>query len=318
MYEFKLIEASEDDIRVNGVFNGISMTPERHEANAISDYMQFMAGVDEEFYEYAVANPHLEQDIREDVLAFKAGYVRKLNRYYAVKSRVVSQMISGRGGWSRIARQQEKAHESERKRMKELNDYTDKMLKKLRRRFDPSLIKNASIRSEDEDAIIRLEEKVAELERWHETMKAVNKIVRSKRLNEQEKIQRLIDDFGIKEAQAHNLVLPPVDYIKPGFQSFQLSNNRARIRQAQKRIVELKRRQKISDKETEYGSITVEEAVRDNRVRIYFPGKPEADVRSRLKHNGFRWSPTVGAWQAYYNAYSVQFAHSLAGEFQNE
>ena len=35
----------------------------------------------------------------------------------------------------------------------------------------------------------------------------------------------------------------------------------------------------------------------DNRVRFYFPGVPSGEVRSLLKRNGFRWAPSVGAWQ---------------------
>ena len=35
----------------------------------------------------------------------------------------------------------------------------------------------------------------------------------------------------------------------------------------------------------------------DNRVRILFDGKPDEIVRTRLKQNGFHWSPKNGAWQ---------------------
>jgi Domain of unknown function (DUF3560) len=44
-----------------------------------------------------------------------------------------------------------------------------------------------------------------------------------------------------------------------------------------------------------YGDIRVEES--ENRVRIYFPGKPSEALRSLLKSRGFRWSPSEGAWQ---------------------
>lgn len=34
-----------------------------------------------------------------------------------------------------------------------------------------------------------------------------------------------------------------------------------------------------------------------NRVQIFFEGKPDENVRSELKSNGFKWAPSQGAWQ---------------------
>src|SRR5258708_34518824 len=45
---------------------------------------------------------------------------------------------------------------------------------------------------------------------------------------------------------------------------------------------------------TEYAwSITA----RNNRLQIFFPEIPSEAIRGELKSNGFRWSPTLGAWQ---------------------
>ena len=37
--------------------------------------------------------------------------------------------------------------------------------------------------------------------------------------------------------------------------------------------------------------------VEDNRLQIFFPEIPSEATRRELKSNGFRWSPSVGAWQ---------------------
>ena len=43
------------------------------------------------------------------------------------------------------------------------------------------------------------------------------------------------------------------------------------------------------------GKVVINQEV--NRVQIIFDGKPDPDVRSELKGEGFRWAPSQGAWQ---------------------
>ena len=33
------------------------------------------------------------------------------------------------------------------------------------------------------------------------------------------------------------------------------------------------------------------------RYQIIFDGKPDAEIRTLLKSNGFKWAPSQGAWQ---------------------
>jgi hypothetical protein len=45
-----------------------------------------------------------------------------------------------------------------------------------------------------------------------------------------------------------------------------------------------------------------------NRIQIFFDEKPDADIRKKLKQNGFRWAPSNGAWQSYRNRYTLDWA----------
>jgi len=45
------------------------------------------------------------------------------------------------------------------------------------------------------------------------------------------------------------------------------------------------------------GRVEIRQDQDDNRIRLFFPGKPSDDQRARLKKRGFRWSPRAGAWQ---------------------
>ena len=48
-----------------------------------------------------------------------------------------------------------------------------------------------------------------------------------------------------------------------------------------------------------YGDIKIVDNIEENRVQIFFPGKPEQEMRTKLKRHGFRWTPNNGCWQSY-------------------
>ena len=58
----------------------------------------------------------------------------------------------------------------------------------------------------------------------------------------------------------------------------------------------------------------------DNRLQVFFDGKPDEATRAELKSNGFRWAPSVGAWQrqlngnAFYAANNIKSIQPLTGE----
>ena len=55
------------------------------------------------------------------------------------------------------------------------------------------------------------------------------------------------------------------------------------------------------------------EANRDQgRLQVFFDGKPEADARQQLKEHGFRWAPSVGAWQRLLNDNAYRAADRIA------
>lgn len=49
------------------------------------------------------------------------------------------------------------------------------------------------------------------------------------------------------------------------------------------------------------------------KVVLQMPKEAAAKIRERLKHAGFRWSPTLGCWQAYRNSSTAETARKEAG-----
>ncbi|MBT9790325.1 hypothetical protein GPK90_13475, partial [Clostridium sp. MCC344] len=81
------------------------------------------------------------------------------------------------------------------------------------------------------------------------------------------------------------------------FESYQLTNNNAEIRRVKTRIEQLSKQAQREFSGWEFDGGRVEMNREDNRLQVFFDGKPDADTRAELKSNGFRWAPSVGAWQ---------------------
>lgn len=307
------------DINAKGAFNGTSWVPERREEQAVTDYIQHMQAVREMFEPWRTPENNVALDA--DLEDYRARYAALFNAYLAAHSRVVSQFITGAGGWkASTVRRNEKRGNTADKRSQELREFSDKQLPRLRRRYDPVAIANAPIRSGDPDAIERLEDKIARAEEWQATMREVNRVIRStKSLHLEEQVIALMEIPGITEGVARELLKP--DWAKRiGFADYQLSNNSANIRRMKARLEEL------SQKKLEQAALT-EDVTRDigegitytenrelDRVQIVFSGKPTEAVRELLKSHGFRWAPSQGAWQRHLNAAGRYAAEAVLKE----
>lgn len=67
-------------------------------------------------------------------------------------------------------------------------------------------------------------------------------------------------------------------------------------------------------------TLNVGRVLSPNRLQVFFDGKPDEAARDELKANGFRWAPSVGAWQrqlnknAYYAAGYISCIQPISGE----
>lgn len=295
---------------------GTSWSPEKRADGWVSDYLAVCADVQAEFEQWVTDEN--EAAMKADLELWRQRYVQLLHEWASSHSRVVSQMITGAGGWTaRMVRSNNKRGDVADARMGRLFNHKAVGLEKLRRQYDPVRIARRPIRKEDADAIERYTEKIAKAERLQELMKAANKIVRSKKLTDDEKVEALMAELRIKEAVAREILAP--DYMgRVGFAPYKLSNNNANIRRMKEQVAKIERLLATPETSEDYGDVTVEVAPPENRVRIFFPGKPDADVRKRLKASGFRWTPSLSCWQAYINQWTVDTAKEIANELAQD
>lgn len=169
------------------------------------------------------------------------------------------------------------------------------------------------ISSDDPAAVEKLSAKLAKAEANQEFMRAVNKIIKPayrkgvRADGPADEIEALTQRIVVATGEAigdgaTRALLKPDFANRVGFADYQLSNNNANIRRMRDRIASLERASEAEHVETDYqGIVRVVENPDENRVQLFFPGKPADDVRKMLKSSGFRWSRMNGAWQRHLN-----------------
>jgi hypothetical protein len=196
-----------------------------------------------------------------------------------------------------------------------------KLAAELERRADVAEESDA-ISSDDPEAVTLLRAKLTKLEQTRDRFKEVNTTIRTAQRNAKKLGQAWepyavagLVDMGLTAESATKLVTP--DFAgRTGVAAYELTNIGANIRRIEGRIKQLETNAARPETAPEtYGDIRVEES--ENRVRIYFPGKPESGVRDRLKSNGFRWSPSEGAWQRMAGGYAWHLAREIAKTVAN-
>lgn len=215
-------------------------------------------------------------------------YCRKLaenmNASYSIEARCPSILISGGGNFP--VRKKEKQNAARDRNLEEWN-YIQGLLDKIRS------VGTGGISSDDPQAVEKLEAKLAALEKHQEMMKAANAAIRMK-------------DPAKGDAKLAELGYTPEDIAKIrepdfcgriGYPAYALQNNNANIRRIRGRIAELKKRTESTPEGWEFDGGRVVVNTTENRLQVIFDGKPDADVRTELKGEGFRWAPSQGAWQ---------------------
>ena len=167
---------------------------------------------------------------------------------------------------------------------------------------------NASIYLGDDDAVERL----ATLGKKQETMKATNKILRSKKLSEIEKHDKL-KELGYSENGITQLFIPDC-FGEIGFPSYIITNNGSNIRRVKEQLERARKMKMTENKEYTINGVSLVENYSENRLQLFFPSIPDADIRNQLKKNGFKWSRCNECWQSYLNHRNIDSAKKIISE----
>jgi len=178
-------------------------------------------------------------------------------------------------------------HTSKRRIVKQLLPYGD----------------GSAVRTNDPDAVEKIDTKLQEMEKQKEFMKSINRLTRKfyKRTDTPEPgshkyiaCVKALKDAGLSEGAAIKAIEPDYNGLVP-FPSWQISNLNANIRRYKQRSQEVEQTQSIEINDQFPGgeSATVSD---DGKIVIDFGYKPSEEVRSVLKSNAFKWSRARMAW----------------------
>jgi hypothetical protein len=290
-----------------GAHAGTSHSPERRGEAEVSGYAQTLSADLAEFT--ALAEKHGTGDqLAELFPRYREGYKRCTLAHLSAKSRCLSTLIAG--GSNFPVRRAEKANATEHRRLEEVLNCRKLWRKRILKAIVPNT--DGPIMSGDADAVERLTDEIAKAEELQRRMKEANAAIRKhKKAGAAAQVAALVA-LGYPEARAA-LLLKPDACGRIGFADFELTNNNANIRRMKARLSIVEKAHATPATEQEGTKARLEDCPAENRVRLFYPGKPDADIRATLKSSGFRWTPSLGCWQAYRNNRALPMARHLAG-----
>jgi hypothetical protein len=227
----------------------------------------------------------------EEFERYRSGYRQRYMSILSTKSRTMSPMITGPAKFP-VARNN-KALDAEMNKYNELKEWQDKAMRSALKKIAPYRF---AVSSDQDNAVELLQKKLDDAEKLQQFMVDMNKIVKSKKLSDSDKVAQMLATGKINEANAKKLLEEDFGG-RIGFAAYQLQNNSAEIRRLKQRISDLQARKAEQTTETAFTGGKIVDSVEDNRVQIFFDAKPDADTISKLKSAAFKWAPSIGAWQ---------------------
>lgn len=281
----KSVEECREEARRAGQL--ISQDPQRYGEN-------LLRSMDADVEDFLTQIPVEVQKVYEERL------VQRYKEWFRAQSRCFSVLVTGAGNFNQ--RKHQKANDAERAAYERLQAWKEKTIKRLNRKERLTGMVEAE----------RLRAQLEKCEELQEKMKAANKICRRKYTDE-EQVDAIVAECGIKEEQAKELVYPDPDRgtYRKGFASYQLSLNLAKIKDLKAKIARHEAMAEKEDKVLEFEGFEVELDYGEERLRIRHHEKPDMETIKELKSNGFRWSPKNKAWQRQLTSNAVYAARRV-------
>ncbi|AMC34721.1 PLxRFG domain-containing protein [Janthinobacterium sp. B9-8] len=243
-----------------------SHTPERRAQQEMDGYVQDLQGVwDKVEPIYRKVNEEARTRIADEYADLVNGYTAKYNARLHARGNTASTMITGGSNFN--VPRNNKRLETEQRRVDEAREFLSKGLKRLLKAAQGPIDHSPS------SALAQAQTNLEQRERLQTKMKEQNALAR-------------------KEGR------------ESPYESYELTNNNAQIKRLKSRVAELSAKSEAAQVQSENGTqeqvagdIRIVNDEQAQRVQLFFDGKPEVTTREMLKSHGFKWAPSIGAWQ---------------------
>ncbi len=264
-----------------------SFSPEKRGETMINQYSAQLA---EDLQELKAQNID-----SETLTAYEQRYKSLFSAWLNAKSNCISAMITGPARFP--IHKAEKANRSEQKHYDIFQQWREKAKKAIVKKTQPEKTYNSEIE--------RYKQELDGMRKNHELMKAGNIAIKKAHKDKTDISQYLIDTFGIKPHM--------IDWtMKFGFG---LQNNNANMKRIEARIKELEakeqNRQNEPEKEFSFNGGKVIMNYEADRIQIKHDSRPNQEVITLMKRNGYKWSPTNQAWQRQLTANAIYVTKHL-------
>lgn len=209
------------------------------------------------------------------------GYKKYLFAWLSAKSRCLSSMITGPANFP--VRRNEKANRTEHTRSVEFSEWRTKALKSIARKTEelrPQSEKDAEI-------FCFYKEQVDDLFNGYSHLvngfaKRVETLAKNGHV---ELVQSILDYLNSQQIEKNKIVATQRH-------SVWLLADMAKTFRASLESVKT-----AESTEEKINGVRVVKNQQADRIQLFFDGKPDPEMISKLKHAAFKWSPTNGCWQ---------------------
>lgn len=262
-----------EQIKIEGLYkaayraySGISFSPEKRAEQTVIEHE-------------AQLNDDISTMPESEIERYVSGYNQRLFSLMAAKSRCLSSMITGPANFP--VRRNEKANQSEHNRSIEFSEWREKALKSIAKKIEDAKPKE----QKDDEQLTDLKRQVDNLFRGYMVDRFKSRLETVARTGNVELVKKTLEYFCLLQEERLTVIATSRNSI------WKLAELAEKFR------LSLESVKRVESTESEINGVRVVQNQQADRIQLFFDGRPDPEMISKLKHAAFKWSPSNGCWQ---------------------